>query len=88
MLREEAAGYPIGGSLPLAKNVERRFVELGGGLPSGRSPGPFARQSGGRLVRPQEGVAGALRLLRAPGEEVLGLAEVEHEAGNNRMRTL
>jgi len=30
MLHEGAAGYPIGGSLPLARNVERRYLELGG----------------------------------------------------------
>jgi phytoene dehydrogenase-like protein len=30
MLHEGSAGYPIGGSLPLAKNVERRYLELGG----------------------------------------------------------
>jgi phytoene dehydrogenase-like protein len=29
-LHEGSAGYPIGGSLPLARNVERRYVELGG----------------------------------------------------------
>ena len=29
-LHEGSAGYPIGGSLPLAKNVERRCLELGG----------------------------------------------------------
>ena len=30
MLHEGAAGYPVGGSLPLARNVERRYLELGG----------------------------------------------------------
>jgi len=30
MLHEGAAGYPIGGSLPLARNVERRYLALGG----------------------------------------------------------
>jgi phytoene dehydrogenase-like protein len=30
MLHEGAAGYPIGGSLPLATNVARRYQELGG----------------------------------------------------------
>jgi phytoene dehydrogenase-like protein len=29
-LHAGAAGYPIGGSRPLARNVERRYVELGG----------------------------------------------------------
>ena len=29
-LHAGAAGYPIGGSLPLARNVERRYAELGG----------------------------------------------------------
>ena len=29
-LHEGSAGYPIGGSLPLARNVERRYLELGG----------------------------------------------------------
>jgi len=29
-LHEGSAGYPIGGSLPLARNVERRHAELGG----------------------------------------------------------
>ena len=29
-LHAGAAGYPIGGSLPLARNVERRYTELGG----------------------------------------------------------
>ena len=29
-LHEGSAGYPIGGSLPLAKNVEHRYLELGG----------------------------------------------------------
>jgi phytoene dehydrogenase-like protein len=30
MLHEGTAGYPIGGSLPLARNVERRYLALGG----------------------------------------------------------
>jgi len=29
-LHAGVAGYPVGGSLPLARNVERRYVELGG----------------------------------------------------------
>ena len=29
-LHAGAAGYPVGGSLPLARNVERRYMELGG----------------------------------------------------------
>lgn len=31
-LHEGSAGYPIGGSLPLARNVERRYRELGGSV--------------------------------------------------------
>ena len=29
MLHRKAAGYPIGGSLPMAEAVEKRYLELG-----------------------------------------------------------
>ncbi|MBI5563589.1 MAG: hypothetical protein HY870_01750 [Chloroflexi bacterium] len=43
------------------------------------------KQAGGRVVRAEEGPAGALRHV-PPLMELLGLAEVEHNAKNNRMR--
>ena len=48
--------------------------------------GRSARESRGRLVRPEEGPARPLRHVRAAGVEALGLAEVEHNPKNNRMR--
>ena len=46
------------------------------------------RQPGRRLVRAEEGAAWSLRHVRAAGDEALGLAEVEHNPRNNRMRAV
>ena len=51
-----------------------------------RGLGARGRQPGRRLVRAQEGPARPLRRLRPPVLEILGLAEVEHNPRNNRMR--
>ena len=58
MLKERGDWMPLG-SADEQKPAAEGTVE---------SLGPFVRQSGGRLVRPQEGAARALRQLRAPGD--------------------
>ena len=35
MLHNKGAGYPIGGSLPMAKNAEKRYLDLGGEIQYG-----------------------------------------------------
>jgi hypothetical protein len=40
------------------------------------------------LVRPQEGLRGRFAMYVPPLMEVLGLAEVEHNPKNNRMRAI
>jgi hypothetical protein len=50
--------------------------------------GPLGRQPGRRLVRPQKGLRGRFGNYVPPVLERLGLAEVEHNARNNRMRAV
>jgi hypothetical protein len=48
--------------------------------------GSLARQPGQRLVRPEEGLRGRQGVYMPPLLEALGLAELTHDARNNRMR--
>jgi hypothetical protein len=50
--------------------------------------GPLAREPGRRLVRAEEGLRGRFGNYVPPVLEALSLAEVEHNARNNRMRAL
>ncbi len=63
-LHEGSAGYPIGGSLPLAKNVERRYMDLGGEVRYGARVAEIlvesARAVGVRLEDGTEERAGAV----------------------------
>jgi hypothetical protein len=50
--------------------------------------GRVGRQPGRRLVRNEEGPARPVRDVRAAADGGLGLAEVEHNPKNNRMRAI
>ena len=45
------AGYPLGGSLPLARNLERRYLELGGEIRYGARVGSITTQRTGAADR-------------------------------------
>ena len=57
-----------------------------GGRRDGRGVGALGGQPGRRLVRAEEGLRGRFAMYVPPVLEALGLAEVEHNARNNRMR--
>ena len=54
----------------------------------GRGLGPIGRQPGRRLVRPAKGYRGRFGMYMPPLLEALGLAELEHNPRNNRMRAI
>jgi hypothetical protein len=50
--------------------------------------GPFGGQPGRRVVRLKKGLRGRFGMYVPPLMEELGLAEVEHNPRNNRMRAV
>jgi len=62
--------------------------EQTGGRRHGRSLGTLGDEPGRWLVRTQKGLPGAIRDVPPPLLEALGLAEVTHDARNNKMRAL
>ena len=64
-----------------------RRAEAGDGG-HGRGVGPLAVQPGRRLVRLKKGLRGRFGMYVPPLLEALGLAELEHDPRNNRMRAL
>ena len=76
MLKDQGDWVPLG-------NADEQKAAAGR---HGRGLGPLGRQPGRRLVRDEEGPARPVRHYVPPVLEVLGLAEVEHNARNNRMR--
>jgi hypothetical protein len=66
---------------------QRRRTERSGGR-NRRGMGPLAKKSGPRMVWTQEGLRGRFGMYVPPVLEALGLAELEHNPRNNRMRAV